>query len=204
MSKVLLPLYYLPSVSWFIYLFNSPEVAIESCESFVKSTARNRCYIAGAGGKLMLSIPVEGGRDHHQLYRETKISYNENWQKKHWQSIVSAYSSTPFFEYYAHALEPFYSIKHKALFDFNLQLLNVLLQLLNCDKQFKLTSGFERQPQQVIDLRYGITTNKILPRYYQIFENRNGFIADLSVIDLLFHMGPDANNYILKAMPKCL
>ncbi|MCW5907132.1 MAG: WbqC family protein [Chitinophagales bacterium] len=203
MSKVLLPLYYLPSVSWFVHFFSSPEVVIESCESFVKSTARNRCCIAGAGGKLMLSIPVEGGRDHHQLYRKTKISHHENWQKKHWHSIASAYSSTPFYEYYVQTLEPFYSNKHESLFDFNLQLLNVLLQLLKCDKQFELTTDFQRQPEQVTDLRYSIITNKALPRYYQIFEDRNGFIADLSIVDLLFHLGPDAKSYLLNTIQKC-
>jgi hypothetical protein len=203
-TPVLFPLYYLPSISWLAEYSKAPSVLLEHCESFVKSTERNRCAIAGSAGKQLLTIPIQGGRDHHQLYRDTRISYTENWQKKHWHSIKTAYAGTPYFEYYTQQLEPLYTEKRVYLFEFNLELLHVVLRLLKLEVKHSLTVDFIRESDVICDFRYRKTgANKDIPRYYQIFEDRNGFIPDLSIIDLLFHLGPEAKSYILKLNSSC-
>lgn len=165
---------------------------------------RNRCAIAGAAGKQLLTIPVKGGRDHHQLYRDTRISYTENWQRKHLHAITTAYASSPFFEFYFPYLKPFFENKYEFLFDFNLHLLEVLARKLNVEYKQELTVDFVRQPNGISDYRYRKGESSInFPRYYQIFEHKNGFIPDLSIIDLLFHIGPEAKLYILKLNSLC-
>jgi hypothetical protein len=197
MDSSLLALHYLPSVSWFVIYHRSSEVCIEHCESFLKSTYRNRCNIAGAAGNQTLTIPIKGGRDHHQLYRDTLMAQTDHWQKKHWHSIKAAYASTPFFDYYGYRLEKFYEQTFENLFLYNLELLELILKLLKTEARHRLTETFDKKPELLMDYRYNKELSLQLPRYYQIFSDRNGFIPNLSIIDLLFHLGPEAKEYLL-------
>lgn len=204
LPPVLLPLYYLPSISWLVEYSKAPSVLLEHCESFVKATERNRCAIAGAAGRQLLTIPIQGGRDHHQFYRDTRISYTDNWQKKHWHGIKAAYAGTPYFEYYSQKLESLYNQRQVFLFEFNLELLHTILGLLKLEVKHSLTVDFIWQTDDVLDFRYRKVGERAeVPRYYQIFEERNGFIPDLSVVDLLFHLGPEAKSYIFKLNSSC-
>lgn len=198
MNSSLLALHYLPSVSWFAIYLQSKEVYIEHCESFIKSTNRNRCFIAGASGEQKLTIPIKGGRDHHQLYRDTVIAQTDHWQKKHWHSITAAYASTPFFDYYAYRFEKFYEQPFGNLFLYNMELLELLLKLLKVEPNHRLAETFDKKPELLVDYRYTKELSFQLPQYYQIFSDRNGFISNLSIIDLLFHLGPEAKEYLLK------
>jgi hypothetical protein len=200
MDTVLLDLQYLPNITWFKHFLAAKDVCIERCENFVKSTARNRCIIAAVNGKQALSIPVIGGRDHHQLYTAVNISYVSNWQKNHWLSMQSAYGSTPFFEYYADKFLPFYDNQYESLFDYNLQLLQAVLKMLKVQKQFAFTEIYEKQPLDKLDLRSARKNDEVqnIPHYYQVFDNKNGFISNLSIIDLIFNTGPDALKYLMK------
>ncbi len=201
MPAALLDLQYLPNISWFVHYLRCERVYIEKEENFIKSTYRNRCEIAGVGGKLALTIPLLGGRDHHQLYRETKISYAEPWQHNHWQSMLSAYGSAPFFDFYAPKLQSFFEKECELLFDFNIQLLDGLLSALKIPQKHQLTSIYQKQPLEMTDLRskkLKLQTHiNSYPRYYQVFEDRNGFIGNLSILDLIFHEGPVAKTYLL-------
>ena len=199
MSAVLLDLQYLPSISWFKNFTNYEAVWLEKHENFVKSTGRNRCYIAGANGRQILTIPLLGGRDHHRKYTDTKIAYTSNWQDGHWHSIKSAYGSAPYFEFYAHIFQKFYETQHVFLFDFNLQMFNSLLTSLKLNKGYQLTAEYQKDVTDTLDLRTSknaSTGSPTLPRYYQVFEERNGFIPDLSILDLLFHLGPHSKEYL--------
>ncbi len=176
-------------------------VCIEKQENFVKSTGRNRCYIAGANGRQILTIPLQGGRDHHRKYTDTKIAYTSNWQDSHWHSIKSAYGSAPYFEFYAHIFQKFYETEYVLLFDFNLQLLDAVLSALKLNKDYLFTTEYQKGPIDLVDLRSNkqlLTALQTLPRYYQVFEERNGFIPDLSVLDLIFHLGPQSREYMAK------
>lgn len=194
MPAALLYLPYLPAISWFRDYLQATEVVIEAEENFVKSTNRNRSYIVGSNGRMLLSIPIAGGRDHHQKYKELK-TLNTQWQKSHWQSIRSAYGSSPFFEHYAPLLEPLYKGGETNLFVFNQRLLNTLLRLLKISKPYSLTEVYEKAPEAHADHRKQ-TGSYVLPRYYQVFEDKHGFVPDLSVIDLLFNMGPQSLKYL--------
>ncbi len=198
MNTALLYLPYLPNLVWFSNFLKHETVFIEGEERFVKSSFRNRCLIAGAQGVQILSIPIAGGRDHAQPYREVKISYHYNWQKKHWQSIRSAYGSTPFFEHYESRFEELYEKKFEFLFEFNAACLRVLIQLLKLQKEFGLTAEYQKQPTGIIDLRSIRSSEEQIhfPRYYQVFEERNGFLPNLSIIDVIFNLGPQAMNYL--------
>ncbi len=196
MKAALLELPYLPNIIWFRKFLKYENILIEREENFVKSTFRNRCEIAGANGKQKLSIPVVGGRDHHQLYKNVKIDNSVPWQKIHWQSIRSAYGSTPFFEFYAERFQPFYEKEFEFLFEFNHELLKTVLKILKTEKMFELTSVFKKQPEGMIDLR-GKKEVETLKRYYQSFEERNGFQENLSIIDVIFNLGPQAKECLL-------
>ena len=187
MNAALLYLPYLPNINWLQNFAKHETVLIEREENFVKSTYRNRCEIAGANGKQTLSIPIIGGRDHHQLYREVRISYTENWQRKHWQAIRSAYGSAPFFEFYAEKFQPLYEKKFELLFDFNLALLKTSLSILKLSSDFRITEIFEKEPTGKIDLRSDEQISSL--KYYQVFQERNRFIPNLCVLDLIFNEG---------------
>lgn len=196
MNTAVIELPYLPNVIWFRNFLKHENISIEQQENFVKSTFRNRCEIAGANGRQKLSIPIVGGRDHHQLYKNVRIDNCVTWQKVHWQSIRSAYGNSPFFEFYNERFYPFYVKEFEFLFEFNHQLLKTLLNILKTEKVFALTSVFEKQPENVIDIRREKEVG-IIKRYYQPFEERNGFLSNLSVIDVIFNLGPQAKEYLL-------
>lgn len=198
MDSAALFLPYLPNVFWFSNFLKHETVFIEREERFVKSTYRNRCEIAAANGNQILSIPIVGGRDHHQFYKKVKIDYSNRWNKKHWQSILSAYGSAPFFEYYADKLQPLYEKQFEWLFEFNSELLYVLLHILKVKKGFDFTATYDKHTTDILDLRSVKAAEEQTehPRYYQVFEERNGFVPNLSIIDLIFNLGPGAKEYL--------
>jgi len=199
MADALLDLPYLPNTWWFRNFLSHDTVWIERHENFVKSTGRNRCEIAGANGRQTLTIPLLGGRDHHQKYTDTKISYTSNWQDNHWHSIQSAYGSAPYFEFYAHIFQKFYEKQPVFLYDFNLELLQASLAILKMKKSFEFTTMYQNKFETGVDLRStrgSFTKPVVLPRYLQVFEERHGFISNLSILDLIFHLGPHSNEYL--------
>lgn len=187
MDTALFYLPYLPNISWLQNFAKHQSVFIEAEENFIKSTLRNRCEIAGANGKQLLTIPIVGGRDHHQLYKHVRIAYVENWQKKHWQSILSAYGSAPFFEFYAHQFEPMYVPQFEFLFEFNMAMFKTTLSALKLSKPFNLTDVYENPAVDKNDFRISKQVSDI--KYYQVFEQRNGFIPNLCALDLIFNEG---------------
>ena len=196
MNSSIFYLPYLPNINWLQNFLKQDVVLLEAEENFVKSTYRNRCEIAGANGKQILTIPIVGGRDHHQLYKKVRISYTENWQKKHWQAILSTYGSAPFFEFYAHKFQPFYEKQFDFLFEFNLELLHTTLSVLKFKKDFKLTTQYQKLNSEMIDLRNANQTSSI--KYYQGFEERNGFVANLCALDIIFNEGNRSKEIIYR------
>lgn len=195
MNNLLLELPYLPNINWLKNFVQHETVVLEREENFVKSSYRNRCEIAGANGKLSISIPIKGGRDHHQLYKAVRIDNTKPWQKTHWQSMQSAYGSSPYFEFYFERIQPFYEKEYDLLFDFNYELLKAVLKVLKTEKEIAFTTEFEKEVVGIIDLRKNKTT-QTTTRYNQPFEERHGFIENLCALDLIFNLGPQAGSYL--------
>ena len=198
MQKVLLPLFYLPPISWFSVFSNkNNQITFEQFEHFTKQTYRNRTCIFGTNGKLPLIIPI-----HHngkRAFKDIEISYAERWQNLHWKSIKTAYQSSPYFEYYENYLEKIYENQPKFLIDFNLKSLEIINNILKINKEFSLTEEYIKSPEEK-DFREYFSAKKEpeMPQkeYYQTFSDKLGFIKNLSILDLLCNIGPESYSYL--------
>ncbi|MBO6201568.1 MAG: WbqC family protein [Chryseobacterium sp.] len=197
-NKILLPIFYLPPISWFsVFLDSENEITFEQFENFPKQTYRNRAVIYGANGKLPLIIPIK-----HTGKRELKdieISVVEDWQKLHWKSIKTAYQSTPYFEYYEDKLKTIYEGKVDSLLDFNLKALKVILNILKTEKEYILTEEYFKNPESE-NYREKFSAKSeseaVFSEYYQSFSDKHGFLKDLSILDLICNIGPESLTYI--------
>lgn len=189
--------FYLAPVGYYAAIFQADSVAIEVCENYQKQSYRSRCVIAGANGPMPLSIPVEKTETPKCPIKDIRIAEHGNWRHLHWNAIVSAYNSTPFFDYYRDDFQPFYERKQVFLLDFNEGLRALTCRLLSIKTPVAHTSFFNTAPPpQTIDLRNAFPSKKEpeyeTPAYYQVFGEELGFTANLSIIDLLFNMGNEA------------
>ncbi|MEO6850179.1 MAG: WbqC family protein [Mucilaginibacter sp.] len=195
-----LPLFYLPPVEYFVQLTHyNPDFVIEREEHFPKQTYRNRANIYSPDGPLTLVIPVVKGAKLHTPVKDVKISYDFRWQRLHWMSLQSCYRRSAYFEYYEDDLVPFYEKKETFLFDYNEQLMQLILKLLKIKATINYTESYEASYPGLTDLRKSFSA-KNTPQYpqkpyFQVFEERHGFIKNLSVVDLLFNQGPQSVNY---------
>lgn len=204
MTKLLIEMQFLGSVSYYRKLLQSRQPLIEACENFEKSTYRNRCCIAGPNGKLRLTVPVEGGKGQRARYSEIKIDYTQNWQKTHWQSIIACYRNSPYFEFYESRFERFYTERIENLFDLNKQLMELVLRLLDVDLRIGYTTSYQKHPADTDDFRSRFIPAEIQDigiRYRQVFQEKTGFIPDLSILDLLFSEGPHAKEKLVAGLP---
>lgn len=186
-------LHYLPSVAFFLQLVDKEEITIEIFENYQKGSYRNRCHIVGANGVMALSIPLEKGKHQQTPIKEVKINYSENWHIKHWQSIKSAYGRAPFWEFYEEQFHAIYQKKHVYLPDFNLELFELCFKILKIKSTIHFTKEYKKDylEENILDLRNTILPNQtiILPKYPQLFEERHGFVSNLSVFDLIMTTG---------------
>lgn len=198
MKQILLPIFYLPPISWFsVFLDSDNDIILEQYENFPKQTYRNRTTIYGANGKLPLIIPIS-----HNGKREIKdieISYAENWQKLHWKSIKTAYQSTPYFEFFEDKLKNIFEKQTILLKDFNLNALKIILSILKTEKDYVMTEEYIKT-SHTQDFREKFSAKQDsemeMREYYQSFSDKNGFIKDLSILDLICNIGPESLTYI--------
>ncbi len=199
-DTILISTAYLPPVSYMKACLGAGEIILESREHFIKQSYRNRCKIYSANGPLSLVIPVQ----HKNLYSDpiSNVSMSDDvaWKNIHWRSITSAYRKSPFFEFYEEDIKSLYETDEINLFNFNLNCLNLLFKLLKLQASIKHTEIYEVEANAK-DLRTSIhpkcPPNESAVRYHQVFEDRNGFIPDLSVLDLLCNLGPESKRYLL-------
>lgn len=199
MNPVLLSTAYFPPVFYFSQIVQSSQVTIEKEENFHKQTYRNRCVILGANGPLSLTVPVVHDAPKINI-SSLNISYHSQWQLIHLRAIESAYRNSPFYEYYIDDFVPFFKRRHDTLFDFNLHILKVCLDLIGHKVVPEFTSDFEKETNKR-DLRFTISPKKeitgyVFPEYHQVFMDKFGFIANLSILDLIFNVGPESLDYL--------
>ena len=198
-KSILLSAAYFGPIQYYSAIVKTEKVYIEQFENFIKQTYRNRCVILGGNGPIQLIVPVLKGRGPKTLIKDLQISYDTDWQRNHWRTIFSAYSSSPFFEYYKDDIQPFFETKHKFLLDFNLKIHENVCELLEIENSPMLTDDFERVPEGTINLRESISPKikthsekHFQPvKYTQVFSEKLGFMPNLSILDLLFNEGPN-------------
>ena len=207
MDQVYLTSAYLAPIQYYAKLYAAEQVWVENWDNYIKQTYRNRTTIAAANGPLTLSIPIVKPATHKSLTRDIQISDHGNWRHLHWNTIFSAYNSSPYFEYYVDDFISFYEKKYNYLVDFNEELRELICSHLDISPTISLTKDYAEPPaledfrdsihpkHQDIDLKF-----KLSP-YYQVFKEKHGFIPNLSIIDLLFNKGPES---VLVLKESCL
>ncbi|MGZ3755057.1 MAG: WbqC family protein [Mucilaginibacter sp.] len=195
------PMFYLAPVEYFVLLKSyKPDILIEREEHFPKQTYRNRTDIYSPDGKLSLVVPVVKGSKNHTKIKDVKISYDFNWQRLHWMSLQACYRRSAFFEYYEDDFSVFYHDKYTFLFDYNEQLLQFILKAVKMPLSMNYTETYETAYPGLTDLRLAFNAKKEpdfkQKAYFQVFEERAGFLKNLSIIDLLFNQGPQTVNYL--------
>ena len=180
---------YFPPLAWF-RAGAQGQWKIEAHENYQKGDWRNRCRIATANGPLLLTVPLEGGKHRRMPIREVRISYRNDWWRQHEQSIRSAYGKAPFYEHFAEELFAVARRRPVTLWELNQSLIGVCCELLQLEVP-KLTDRFSGPPSPFPPDSYRDPAQASLP-YPQVFSDRHGFLADLSVLDGLFCLGPAA------------
>lgn len=198
---ILLPSFYLAPIAYYSHILQCEgEILLEKHEHFPKQTYRNRTSIHAANGLLDLTIPIKKtkGLPRSQM-KDVQISYEDDWQRLHWMTLQSAYRRSAYFEFYEDDFVSFYKQEYPYLMDFNQGLNVLILRLLKINKSVVETQGYEEAYPDVLDLRTSIHPKKNIKTnvpYFQVFEPKNGFIPNLSIVDLLFNQGPESKRYL--------
>ena len=203
MTTALLSTTYFGPIQWYQKLHRYDQVVIDREERFLKQTYRNRCLIATTQGVQALTIPVV--HDSKSAMGDVLISDHGNWRHLHWQALQSAYGESPFFEYYEDDIRPFFSENNwERLMDYNAAICSTLCSLLDIHPQIAPSTSLDPlTPSDLSDFRLAINPKHPLPdadfqprTYYQVYQQKHGFLPNLSVLDLLFNMGPESIFYL--------
>ncbi len=199
--KTLLPIGYFPPISYFAYLLRD-EVTFELKEHFVKQSLRNRCAILGANGPLNLLVPRTKSNVRLPVSKTT-IHDETDWKTLHWRSLEAAYRQSPYFEYYEDEMHPFFKKEHTHHYSLAIESMQLVCELLSIDFKPEFTSNYNSEFDG-LDLRKAWNKQNYIeqnpaasyPRYIQVFNDRHEFSPDLSILDLLFCLGPRAVDYL--------
>ena len=213
MTTALLQTTYFGPIQWYQKLCSFDRCLIEQNDSYQKQTYRNRCVIATANGQQALTVPVEawsvecGARSEKCLMKEVRISDHNQWRRIHWNALQSAYSESPFFDYYADDIRPFFEKKYTFLIDYNEEIRQTICQLIDIHPEVEYTKTFltphSTLHPSLTDYRSVISAKHPQPdpdfkseEYWQVFSHKHGFQPNLSILDLLFCMGPESIFYL--------
>jgi hypothetical protein len=201
MNTSVFPTSYLPSVNYFLQLVKQDNIVIDIHEHYIKQSLRNRCKIYGANGKLVLSVPIIKRENPRTPVKDIRIAYNLPWQKIHRRAIESAYNSSPFFLYYQDDLISFYEKHFTFLYDFNAELLQLLFDQIGAKMLVKFSDSYLEKSPDIKDFRNYFSLkenadNAVFKKYTQVFSIKFGFIPNLSVIDLIFNLGPETLDFL--------
>jgi hypothetical protein len=198
-GKILVSTAYLPPVEYFSLISKSDEILVEREENYLKQTYRNRCYILSPHGPQPLSVPVYLGSQHKTPIKEIRIDYSKRWQQVHLRALTASYGSSPYFQFYFEDFEKIISGKSDFLIDLNMKLIELILKILKLKPDMRFTTHFDPIGYIENDFRYKISPKKEslfrIKEYIQVFDNKGSFIQGLSIVDLIFNMGPESINY---------
>ncbi|WP_026713417.1 WbqC family protein [Flavobacterium daejeonense] len=199
--KTLLHPSYFPSISHFVAMVQAESIVFEMEDNFQKQTNRNRTYIYSPNGVQLLNIPIKHSRASHQKTKDIQIENDFDWQKQHFKSLEAAYRSSPFFEYFEDDFVPFFEKKHQFLMDLNLEALEIISKCMRMKFDFETTNEYfhEVDSNKFSDYRFLVNGKKdpsVFESYTQVFDDKFGFINNLSVLDLLFNEGKFTVDYL--------
>jgi hypothetical protein len=200
-NGALLPMFYLPPIEYFTVLNQyKPDILMEKHEHFPKQTYRNRAHIYSPEGVLQLVVPVVKGSKVHTPVKDVKISNDFAWQRLHWLGLQACYRRSAYFEFYEDDFARFYEERFTHLFDYNEELMQMILKFLKMPIAMQYTDEYHREHPQLTDFRNTLHPKKEAAAeqkpYFQVFEERKGFLKNLSIVDLLFNQGPQSVHYL--------
>ncbi|MEY4085518.1 MAG: hypothetical protein RL074_1305 [Bacteroidota bacterium] len=192
---------YFPSISHFAAIVQAEKIVFEMEDNFQKQTNRNRTYIYSPNGIQLLNIPVKHSKTAHQKTKDIQIENDFDWQKQHFKSLEAAYRSSPFFEYFEDDLLPIFEKKHQFLMDLNLEVFDLITRCLRMKIEYSTTTEYfhEINSNEITDFRFLANGKKDASQfesYTQVFDDKFGFINNLSVLDLVFNEGKFALDYL--------
>ena len=199
MNNILIHPTYFPSISHYVAIIQADSVTFEMEDNFQKQTNRNRMYIYSPNGVQLLNISVKHSKDKHQKYKDVRIENDFGWQKNHFKSLEAAYRTSPFFEYFEDDFRPLFEKKHEFLMDLNLEIFELVNDSLGINIQPQKTTEFFHEVPDYIDFRHlanGKKDTTQIEEYTQVFNEKHGFINNLSILDLLFNEGRYAVDYL--------
>ena len=199
--KIIIHPTYFPNIFSFKTIINSTNILFEVNDHYVKQTLRNRTSIHAANGKLNLSVPVKFSSTKKERYKDIKICYDSNWQKIHLKSIESAYKNSPFYDFFEDYFINFYNKKEKFLVDLNFSSIRLIFEILEKELNCSFTNEYLEKYVDLTDYRTLLTNKNFnekvnFKNYTQVFQEKNGFIENLSSIDLIFNKGLDFEDFI--------
>lgn len=204
MSKgsVLIHPAYFPSIVQMAVVAQADKIVFEADDNYQKQTYRSRAYISQTQGALLLNVPVLNTKGVREKYKDVSVENDFPWQSHHWKSLHTAYRTSPYFEYYEDEIVHLFKEPVNSLFDHNINIHKVLCELLGIETPWSFTEEYFKNPTEMVDARISINAKADLsitfPTYIQVFSDRNDFLPNLSILDLLFTEGPNAISYLEK------
>ena len=202
---LVLDLQYFPSVNWFKDSIHLNQFCFYPHAPFRKSGFQNRLLIPASGKIVSLSIPLAGGRDVRSSYKAVEIDYQQQWQRDHFRSIDTAFGSAPFYFQYRDELKKLYEFRHPLLYNWNLHCLGWLMEkirltlpIIEQDQKENNLTGLSLLEDKYKPSNYVNDENGPFVKYTQVFEDRIGFHPNLSILDLLFNVGPQKTIFLLR------
>jgi hypothetical protein len=201
MKNIVIHPSYFPSISHYVAMAQADCISFEMEDNFQKQTNRNRTYIYSPNGIQLLNIPVKHSKEIHQKTKDIRIETDFDWQKQHFKSLEAGYRSSPFFEYFEDEIRPIFEKKHTFLMDLNFETMDIVSKFLRMKFEYKTTTEYfhEVDVNAVLDFRTlvdGKKDDSQFEPYTQVFDDKHGFLNNLSILDLVFNEGKYALDYL--------
>ena len=196
-EKVLIPPYFGSITTWKEIL--DCKITWDIHKNYTKQTYRNRTYIHSANGLQNLIVPIKHSLEKFSM-QSAIIDNSSSWRQNHWKSIKTAYNSAPFFEFYKDSLKKLFDTKFTNLLDLNISTIKLISKWLEVEIKYDFSKDYNKVYNSKIDLRglinYKNKTSIKFKKYNQVFIAKNGFLKDLSILDLIFNVGPNSESIL--------